>query len=111
MTVSELVARLDLKVFCGEGNPGSEVTGCYCGDLLSWVMARAAEGNAWVTIMSNINVAAVMAMADIACVILAESVEPDAGLLKRACSEGLILLVSNLSTFEISWRLHDAFIL
>ena len=48
------------------------------GDLLSWVMGRAQADNAWITIMSNLNVVAVASLADTACVILTEGVElPD----------------------------------
>ena len=36
-----------------------EITGCYCGDLLSWVMSRAKEGDAWLTVMGNVNAVAV----------------------------------------------------
>ena len=45
----------------------------YAGDLLSWVMSHATAGDAWVTIMSNINVAAVASLTEVACVIFAAS--------------------------------------
>ena len=54
--------------------PDREIKGVYIGDLLSWVMGRATSGDAWVTIMSNINVIAVAQLTDVACVILAEGV-------------------------------------
>jgi hypothetical protein len=41
-----------------------EITGGYTGDLLSWVMGRASCGNAWITIMSNINIIAVASLLD-----------------------------------------------
>ena len=80
--------------------PELEVQGAYCGDLLSWVMGRAEEGNAWLTIMSNQNVAAVAVMADLSCIILTEDVTPDAQLLDRAEKEGLNLLGTPLGTYE-----------
>ena len=36
-----------------------EISGVYIGDLLSWVMGRAKADDAWITIMSNINIVAV----------------------------------------------------
>ena len=39
--------------------PDREITGVYIGDLLSWVMGRAKSGDAWLTIMSNINMKSV----------------------------------------------------
>ena len=40
MTVKEFAERLNLKVMI-EGEMDREITGCYIGDLLSWVMGRA----------------------------------------------------------------------
>ena len=99
MTVNELKEKAELKVFCMP-QPGLEVQGAYCGDLLSWVMGRAEEGNIWLTIMSNQNVAAVAVMADLSCIILTEDVAPDPQLLERAEKEGLNLLGTPLSTYE-----------
>ena len=53
-----------------------EIGGVYIGDLLSWVMGRASADDAWITIMSNINVVAVASLADAACVLFAEGVVP-----------------------------------
>ena len=51
-----------------------EVTGVYIGDLLSWVMGKANSGDAWITIMSNINILAVASLTDCSCIILSEGV-------------------------------------
>jgi hypothetical protein len=85
-----------------------EVTSGYSGDLLSWVMGKAQIGDAWVTIMSNVNVAAVAELTDVACVILAENVKPDAALLERAIKEGLPLFSSELSAYELCVRIGKA---
>jgi serine kinase of HPr protein (carbohydrate metabolism regulator) len=52
--------------------------------------------------MSNQNVAAVALMADVACVILTENVEPDEALTKQAANRDLPLFSSPLSTYELS---------
>lgn len=98
MTVVELKELLSLTEFCLP-NPDVAVTGGYAGDLLSWVMGRAHEGDCWITIMSNLNVAAVALMADAACVLLSEGVSPDAALLEKAKAQGVNLLGSDKSTF------------
>ena len=66
MTVEELSNACGFEPLCMP-HPEREVSGCYIGDLLSWVMGRAQEDNAWITIMSNINVIAVASLADTAC--------------------------------------------
>lgn len=77
-----------------------EITGVYIGDLLSWVMGRANEGDAWITIMSNINIIAVAALADTACIILAEDVIPDAEIIDKAQEKGINILKSSKDIYE-----------
>lgn len=98
MTVTELTEKLGLTVFCCP-DAQRPVTGGYMGDLLSWVMGRAQEGQAWITIMSNQNVAAVAALSDVSCVILTENVQPDPDLLKKAQTQGINLLGTAESSF------------
>ena len=105
MTVREFSEILSLKRWTPEVDLDVSVTGGYAGDMLSWVMGRASAGSVWMTIMSNQNVAAVALMADVACVVLTEDVEPDAALIKQASSRGLALFSSPLSTYELSCRL------
>ena len=93
MRVTELAARSDMNCLCLP-NDEREITGVYIGDLLSWVMGRAPADSAWITIMSNTNVAAVATLADVACVILAEGVSPDEELLQTAKNRGVNLFSS-----------------
>ena len=69
MTVNELCKRFSFESLC---TPDSEreISGAYCGDLLSWVMGHAQSGDAWITIMSNINTVAVASLADVSCIVL-----------------------------------------
>lgn len=107
MTVAQLAERLGLTVFSAP-EPDREVTGGYMGDLLSWVMGRARAGEAWITIMSNQNVAAVAALSDVACVILTEGVLPDPDLLKKAHMQGINLLGTEKSSFRAAVELNEA---
>ena len=104
MTVQQLTDALSLTVFHLD-DPDRPVTGAYCGDLLSWVMGRAPADGAWLTIMSNVNVAAVAALADVACVVLAEGVTPDAPLQNKAEMQGINLLGTELSVYDCAVKL------
>ena len=106
MTVKELSDALELKVFHME-EEDREIEGGYCGDLLSWVIGRCPEDVAWVTIMSNQNVAAVAVLCDPACTILSEGVEPDEELREKAEAQGVNLLGSELGEFELCWRIKE----
>lgn len=107
MTVRELADALQLRPF-HLPDPDRPVTGGYCGDLLSWVMGRAGADSAWLTIMSNVNVAAVAALSDVACVVLTEGVEPDGALLAKAQGQDINLLGTGRSTFETAAALAAA---
>lgn len=107
MTVNELLTRADLTA-AALPDGDREVTGVYIGDLLSWVMGRATSGDAWITIMSNRNIAAVATLADTACVILAEGVQPDEGVAALAEEKGINLLLSSVSAYDTALRLRDA---
>lgn len=104
MTIRELIPALELTRF-HVADADRAVTGAYCGDLLSWVMSRAPADGAWLTIMSNVNVAAVAALTDVSCVILTDGVVPDRPLLARAEAQGITLLGTTLSTYECAVRL------
>lgn len=101
MTVNELSAKCGFKAIAlpdGE----KEVKGGYAGDLLSWVMGRAKDGCAWITIMSNVNIIAVASLADVACIILSEGVGVDESVTATAEEKGVNVLSSELTTYEIA---------
>ena len=106
MTVRVLKEKLNLsELTMPDGD--REVTGCYIGDLLSWVMGGANAGDAWVTIMTNINVIAVASLADVACVILSESVTPDEDMINVAKAKGINLLGSDKTTFALCGQIGN----
>lgn len=104
MTVSELAAKQGFKtVSMPDGE--REIRGVYIGDLLSWVMGRAKADDAWITIMSNINIVAVATLADVACVILAEGVELDASVVQTAEAKGVNILTAEMPAYETATAL------
>lgn len=107
MTVYELT-RLDGFSAAALPQPERTVGGVYIGDLLSWVMGRAREGDAWITIMSNKNVPAVASLCDAACVVLAEAVSPEEDMAALAAEKGVNVLVSTHSAYETALLLHAA---
>ena len=101
MTVGKL-AQLAALTPITVSDPDREICGAYVGDLLSWVMGRATEGNAWITIMSNVNVIAVASLVDVSCVILAEGVKLDDGVEKTAEAKGINILSTEKSAYEMA---------
>ena len=100
MNVEEFVKEFGYEAICMP-TPERTITGGYAGDLLSWVMGRLEADSAWITIMSNINIVAVAALADPACIILADGVLPDNGVIERAMAQEVNILRSAKTTFDI----------
>ncbi len=100
MTVKELCEKLNLKVICEDDNT-REIDGAYTGDLLSWVMGRAKSGNAWITIMSNVNVVAVATLCDVSMVILSEGSNLDEEALEKAKMQGINVYSSDKTSYEL----------
>ncbi len=103
MKVNELLSHGFEALALPDGE--RDIDGVYIGDLLSWVMGRAQMDNAWITIMSNVNVIAVASLADTACVILAEGVDMAADLLQTAQDKDVNILRSAEPIYETAVRL------
>lgn len=101
MDIKTLKEKLDLTLICGD-DLYRPVTGCYCGDLLSWVMSRAQEGDAWLTVMGNVNSIGVAVLADVACIILTENAALDEDALKRAEQNGVIILTTAKNSYQVA---------
>lgn len=103
MTVRDLKENLDLQYICNESLAEEKtVSGCYCGDLLSWVMSRAKEGDAWLTVMGNITAMGVAVLAEVACIILTENAPVDDEAIRRAEENEVIILGTGKTTYEIA---------
>lgn len=98
MTVSSLLNNGFRAVTLPDKERG--IGGVYIGDLLSWVMSSAESDNAWVTIMSNINVVAVASLVDVSCIILAEGVSLDEGVVAQAEAKGINILSTGMTAYE-----------
>ena len=103
MLVKELLAHGFEQVSLPDGE--REIDGVYIGDLLSWVMGRAQMDNAWITIMTNVNVIAVATLADTSCVILAEGVDMPEDLIQTAGEKDVNILRSNQPIYETAVKL------
>jgi hypothetical protein len=107
MTVREVVERLGLEVLTGETNLEEKADHGYTSDLLSDVIANAQENSVWITVQRHINVLGVAKLKNITAVITPRSLKVDEGLVEKAKVEGVALLRSELSAFEVSGLLYE----
>ena len=105
MTVNELIELIDAKNMVAEADAAREVSCGYTCDLLSWVMAHGAAGMAWVTVQTHMNVIAVASLMEMAAVIIPEGIEMEEPSLEKAAEEGITVLESPLTAYEICARL------
>jgi len=106
ISLETLLARFPCRLLAGETD-NREISGGYSCDLLSWVISRIKSGDVWFTILNSINVLAVATLADCACVMLTEGVSMDSQVLARAGEKGVIVLATDLPTWEASVLLAD----
>lgn len=102
MTVNQLAQALRLRVIAGEGGLGQDVDGCYIGDLLSWVMSRLEEKNAWITVMGNVNAVAVAKLAEASCIVLCEGAHLDADAKAQADANAVPVLAGEDTAYALA---------
>lgn len=101
MKIKEFAELLNLKVLTAY-DEDKDITGCYCGDLLSWVMSKAKEGDVWLTVMGNINAVAVAVLTECACIVLTENASLDDQAKLKAEMQGVCFLQSEKNAYELA---------
>lgn len=108
MNLQTIIEALNLKILTEPQDFANAVPHSgYASDMLSCVLAGAKSHDLWITLQSHANVVAVAAMLDLSAVILTENVQPDAEVLARANQQGVTLLSTTLTTYEIAGRLWE----
>lgn len=106
MFIENLIKEIDGKILTENTNSNDlKVENVYICDLLSWVMSHAQKGDAWITVLTNVNVPAVAMMTDVACVIIPEGIEVEELTLKKANENAITIISSQHSAFEICKRI------
>lgn len=108
MKLNDVVKEFGLEVKTGADKLDREVAGGYVSDLLSDVLAHAEDGVLWVTLHIHQNVVAVASHKDLAGIILVQGRQPEKDTIAKAEEEGIPILVTGLSAFEIVGRLYKA---
>jgi hypothetical protein len=108
MTLQDIIQKLDLTIFTEPKDfaaihPGSG----YAADLLSCVMAGAQSGAVWVTLQAHINIVAVAALAEVCAVIISEGAIPEPDVIDKANSQGITLLGTKASTYQVVGHLWE----
>ncbi len=111
MTVRQLMEVLNAQNLVDGADLDAEVTCGYACDLLSWVLAHGKQGMAWMTVQTHVNVIAVAVLMEMACVLLTEGVEIEEASLAKAREEGLAVLATAKTAYELSGLMAKAGVL
>ena len=108
MTLQEIIQKLNLTVLTTPKDfaaikPG----GGYTSDLLSCVMAGAKSGNLWITLQAHINIVAVASLTDCCAIIITEGATPEPDVVEKANSQGVTLLGTPETSFQMVGKLWD----
>ncbi len=106
MTVRELAGKLNLEVLTGNVNLDEEVKRGYSSDLLSDVIANAEEHSIWITVQRHVNILGVAKLKNIVAIITPRNLKIDKEVIDRAGAEGVALLRSGSSAFEVAGLLY-----
>ncbi len=104
LTVKELAEKTGYRIENEEGLE-SEVTGVYIGDMLSWVMAKAPENSAWITICGHVNIVAVALLTGVTTIIVAEGAGVEPVTLEKAKDEDITILTTADTAYEAAKKL------
>ncbi len=108
MTAAQLAEKMELKIYTGkEIATEKTVCGCFIGDLLSLAMSKTEAENVWITIQTNVNTVAVASLTDCGCIVIAEGFCPDENTVSTAEEQGVVILGSELSAYEIAKGLAE----
>ncbi len=109
MFIDELIKEIDGNVLTGAGIVENiKIENVYICDLLSWVMSHAQKGDAWITVLTNVNVPAVALMTEVSCVIIPEDISVEELTLRKANENGIIIIGTKYNSFEISSKIVKA---
>lgn len=97
MTAHELIQKTDWKPLTDVTN--ETISSVYICDLLSWAMAHAQSGTAWITVQAHLNVVAVASLTGCACVIIPESISVSEETLSAAQAKGVTLISAPCSSY------------
>jgi hypothetical protein len=105
ITVQQLIDKTGFKPLTPVSD--AEITSGYVCDMLSWVMARARLGTAWITVQAHVNVVAVAALTGCACVIVPDSIDVSEETLSAARDKEVCILGAPCTSYGAAAALHD----
>ncbi|MBQ6450362.1 MAG: hypothetical protein IJJ29_00375 [Solobacterium sp.] len=108
MLISELIEKTGWKPVTKNVDLNTEITGVYCGDLLSWVMGNGEPGQAWITVQVHMNIIAVSKLREFSCILIADGANLPEEIAERAEEEEIAVIETGIPVFETAKKMIEA---
>ncbi len=106
--ILDIINRCNLKIVCCHELSDREIEGGYASDLLSDVIGNSKAGDIWVTLQGHPNIIAVAKLKELAGIIIVSGRTPEEETVNKAKAENIIILTSDLPSFELIGKLHKS---
>jgi serine kinase of HPr protein (carbohydrate metabolism regulator) len=106
MKVGDLADKLSLEVLTHREGLQKDISGGYVSDMLSDVMANSKNGNIWITLQTHPNIVAVANLKNLSGIVIVSKRQPEEETLKKATSENITILRTDLSSYEIAGKIY-----
>ena len=107
MKLKEIVEQLNLEILAGDTNLDLDINGGYVSDILSDVMAKAQQGDLWITNQAHQNVVALAFFRRLTGVIITDNINPEPEALEKAIEHRIPLLKTQQSAFDVVGQLYQ----
>jgi predicted transcriptional regulator len=106
MRLAEIVKALDATLLIGEDKLDKDLTRCGASDLMSDILAKAAEDSIMLTGLTTIHAIRTAMVAGVGAVVFVRNKMPPQEVIEMAKAQGLPLISSPYSMFVTAGRLH-----
>jgi len=107
MHLKTIINSLNLHNWTPDLDQDISVTRGYISDMMSDVLANTHQGDLWITQQNHQGVVILASLKKIPVILLANSKQPLPEMIKAAKEEGIVILTSSLSAFEVAGRLYQ----
>jgi predicted transcriptional regulator len=106
MKLSEIAQALDATILSGENKLDMDITRCGASDLMSDILAGAADGSLLITGLATVQAIRTASIAGIGAVVFVRGKMPSQEVISTAAGQGMPILSSPHSMFNTCGRLH-----
>lgn len=108
MKIRDLIDEFGFKLLTQYDNIDRRIDNVNCCDLLSWVMAKGKENDAWITVQVHTNILAVASLLDMSCIIIPEGIPVDQETINKGNAQEVAILSTEMSVKDIFKKFSDA---